>query len=58
MGAVKPFTVVEGPEAWRAADYADQSKYIYTFTEADIAELDSAIASVQERGLDVKVRVL
>ena len=55
MGAVEPFTVVEGPYAWRASDYQDQSKYIYVFSESDIAELDSAIAAVQGRGFDNKV---
>ena len=55
MGAVTPFSVVDGPEAWTAADYQDRSKFTYTFNESDIAELDSAIAAVQERGSDIKV---
>ena len=55
MGSVTDFSVVEGPEAWTAADYQDQSKYIYVLTDSDIAELDSAVAAVQERGLDIKV---
>lgn len=55
MGRVTEFSVVEGPEAWTAADYQDQSKYIHVLTESDIAELDSAVAAVQERGLDIKV---
>ena len=44
-----PFSVVEGPEAWKAADYQDLSKFMYVFSDSDIAELDSAIAAVQER---------
>ena len=58
MGAVVPFSVVEGPEAWKAADYQDQAEHIYVFTEDDIAELDAAIASVQARKLDIKVKHL
>ena len=58
MGAVVPFSVVEGPEAWKAADYRDHALHIYVFTEDDIAELDAAIASVQARKLDIKVRHL
>ena len=50
-----PFSVVEGPEAWKAADYQDTSKFMYVFNDADVAELDGAIAAVQERGLDIKV---
>ena len=53
-----PFSVVGGPEAWKAADYQDTSKYMYIFSDADIVELDSAIAAVQERGLDIKVGLL
>ena len=58
MGAVVPFSVVEGPEAWKAADYQNQAEHIYVFTKDDIAELDAAIASVQARKLDVKVKHL
>ena len=58
MGAVVPFSVLEGPEAWKAADYQDQAEHIYVFTEDDIAELDAAIASVQARKLDIKVKHL
>ena len=55
MGAVEPFSVVEGPEAWKAADYQDHLKFMFIFGESDIAELESAIAAVQERGTDIKV---
>ena len=53
-----PFSVVEGPEAWKAADYQDHEEHIYVFTEDDIAELDAAIANVQARRLDIKVKHL
>ena len=50
-----PFSVVEGPEAWKAAEYQDLSKSMYVFSDSDIAELDQAIAAVQEQGIDTKV---
>lgn len=50
-----PLSVVEGPEAWKAAQYQDLSKFMYVFSDTDIAELDRAIAAVQEQGLDIKV---
>ena len=53
-----PFSVVEGPEAWKAAEYQDLSKAMYVFSDSDIAELDEAIAAVQERGLEIKVSFL
>ena len=50
-----PFTVVEGPEAWTAAQYRDKSKeYVYVLSYADVAELDAAVAGVRDR--DLKVR--
>lgn len=57
MGSVVPFTVVEGPEAWVAADYSDPASYTYTLTPADIAELDAAVAGVLQRGLDIQVQL-
>ena len=50
-----PFTVVEGPEAWVAADYVDPASYTYTLTAQDIAELDGAVAGVLRRGLAIQV---
>ena len=55
MGSVVPFSVVSGHEAWAAADYPSPSTYTYTFSLEDIAELNSAVASVVQRGLDIKV---
>lgn len=55
MGSVVPFTVVEGPEAWVAADYRDPAAYTYVLTPEDIAELDAAVAGVQNEGYDIKV---
>ena len=49
-----PFTVVEGPEAWTVAQYRDNQEYVYVLSEADVAELDAAVAGVRDR--DLKVR--
>jgi hypothetical protein len=57
MGSVVPFTVVEGPEAWVAADYQDPASYSYTLTPGNIAELDAAVAGVLQRGLDIQVHL-
>ena len=54
QGHVVPFTVVEGPEAWTAAQYRDNQEYVYVLSEADVAELDAAVAGVRDR--DLKVR--
>lgn len=50
-----PFTMVEGPEAWTAADYANQDDYIYHFSPADLAELEGAVAAALQQGRDLKV---
>lgn len=49
-----PFTVVDGPEAWTAAEYRNSDRYVYVLSTADVAELDAAVASVA--GRDLKVR--
>ena len=54
QGHVVPFTVVEGPEAWTVAQYRDNQEYVYVLSEADVAELDAAVAGVRDR--DLKVR--
>ena len=51
-----PFTVVEGPEAWTAADYKDPASYTYTLTGQDITELDGAVAGVLRKGLAIQVQ--
>jgi hypothetical protein len=43
QGAVEPFTLVEGPEAWYAKDYRGKSDWVTELTPTHIAELDAAI---------------
>lgn len=55
MGNVVPFSVVDGPEAWTAADYPYPSQYIYHFTESDLTELEAAVQRALQQGKDIKV---
>jgi hypothetical protein len=43
QGSVEPFTLVEGPEAWYAADYRGKEDHITTLTPQHVAELDAAV---------------
>ena len=58
MGNVVPFTVVEGPEAWTAADYSNPDDYIYHFSPSDLAELETAVAGALQQGKDIKVLLI
>ena len=44
---------VVDPAAWTAEDLATDQSWIHPLTEGDIAELDAAVARVEERGLDI-----
>ena len=56
QGAVRPLTILEGPDAWTAADYpGDVAQYAYVLTDDDVAELEAAVAAVAAAGLDIKV---
>ena len=47
-----PFTVIEGPSAWIGSEIQkDPDSYIYYVSEADIKELDYAIAAVETSGV-------
>ena len=51
-----PGTIIEGPDAWYAADYKDQpEKFVYVLKPQDIAELDAAVAKFLATGKDLKV---
>lgn len=54
----KPFEPVSGPHVWYRSDYQDVESYSYTLTPGDIEELASAVAEVQRRGIELKVRVV
>lgn len=44
---------IEGRMVWTAADMAASPEWMYRLTDADIGELDGAVAGVRERGLDI-----
>lgn len=51
MGAVEPFTLVEGPEAWYAADYKGRTDWINNLTAQHIQELDAAVSGIMAKGV-------
>ena len=44
---------VVDPAAWTADDLASDQSWIHPLTESEIADLDAAVARVEERGLDI-----
>ena len=51
----EPFTPVQSPAAWYAADYRDSDAWIYRLTEEDLAEIEAAVAAVEASGANVQV---
>jgi hypothetical protein len=58
QGSVEPFTLVEGPDAWYAAQYRDnQAQWVTELSAAHVAELDAAVEAVVRSGVqDIHVR--
>lgn len=48
---MEPFTLIEGPEAWKAADYQGRTDWINHLSEQHICELDAAISGVIAKGI-------
>ena len=42
---------ITGPSAWKAADYAVETSWVHHFTDAEIAEIEAALAAVSAAGL-------
>ena len=55
QGSIRPFTTVQDPSAWKAADWKKNQDWVYRLTPADIAELDSAVASAVGQGIRKEV---
>lgn len=60
QGSVLPLHPVSGPCVWEAADYSDPASYATVLTEADVAELVSAIEAAEAKlklgvGNDTKI---
>jgi hypothetical protein len=51
----EPFTPVQSPAAWYAADYRDSDEWIYRLTSEDLAEIEAAVAEVEASGAHVQV---
>src|SRR5215470_1616711 len=47
-----PMRTIDDAAAWRGSDFSDGSAYTHRLTEAEIAEIDAAVAAVAERGVD------
>ena len=43
--------MIEGPEAWHGNELAEDSRWRVYLDDSDIAELESALQNVKERGL-------
>jgi hypothetical protein len=51
-GAAVPYTFLEGPDVWYAADQlARQDEWLHVVNDVQIAELESAIEGVLKSGL-------
>ena len=42
-----------GPAEWRGPEMAARDDWLYSFSEAEIAEIEAAVAGVRARGLDI-----
>lgn len=52
----RQFEPVDGPSAWVTADYRDRTDaWTYHLSDADVAELDAAVATVQHSGVEIQV---
>ncbi|KAG2496452.1 hypothetical protein HYH03_005676 [Edaphochlamys debaryana] len=47
QGSVVPFTIIEGPEDWRAADFPELEDAILHLTPEYVSELDAAVATAE-----------
>ena len=45
---------VEDPAAWHAEDVAGSDGWIYTLSEAEVAEIEAAVAAAEAAGTDIK----
>jgi hypothetical protein len=52
MSLMNTYSPVTGPSAWRAEDVRADASWIYELGAADIAEIERAMASVKDAGLE------
>lgn len=46
---MEPFTLIEGPEAWYAADYKGRTDWINHLSAQHVQELDAAVSGIMAR---------
>jgi hypothetical protein len=44
---------IAGPSAWRGEEMARTERWIYRLSEAEVGEIDAAVARVRARGMDI-----
>ncbi|CAK0785174.1 hypothetical protein CVIRNUC_008380 [Coccomyxa viridis] len=55
QGKIEPFTIVDDPSAWVAADYrGNEDAFIYRLTKQDLKEVEAAVATVETKGLRIE----
>ena len=55
---VEPFTIVQGPQDWVAADFhgeANAHKWQLVLDESDIAEIEAALKGVEDKAIKIEV---
>jgi hypothetical protein len=52
---VVPYTLIEGPDAWTAADYPVLEDHMLHLSPAHVAELDAAVEAVLASGKRLQV---
>ncbi len=53
-----PLSIITGPQDWRADEFngaANTHKWQYSLTPGDVAEIEAALAGLQQRGLRIEV---
>ena len=44
---------IKGPAAWHGSEMSKETKWLRPFSDAELTELDSAMRSIQAKGLEV-----
>lgn len=58
QGSVTPFTVIEGPQAWSAADFKDvgEEQLLHLLSPTEVAELNAAVFHALSEGLSKELK--
>jgi hypothetical protein len=47
-----PMRTIEGPAAWRGLDLGSSGDFAHQLTDAEIVEIDAAVAAIMQGGID------